>query len=168
MIEAPLLLRLQDFEKRHDEIVSYVFDVFTSMQKQYFTELSNVFSRYNDTISPESAPSLPLIVNHGSRQDIDEAKKSIAMNPQQSVSSMNQRSDSDTPSSSVHEPFLPPLVQSSPPSLVPPPPPPPPRKTPPPLPPSLRQSQKPSIPPPLPPGLEKRFTNQVVTVRHYS
>ena len=37
MIEAPLLLRLQDFEKRHDEIVSYVFDVFTSMQKQYFT-----------------------------------------------------------------------------------------------------------------------------------
>ena len=77
MIEAPLLLRLQDFEKRHDEIMSYAFDVFTSMQKQYFAEMSVVFSGYRAAVPPDSTPSLPLIVNHGSRQDIDEVKAAI-------------------------------------------------------------------------------------------
>ena len=77
MIEAPLLLRLQDFEKRHNEIMSYAFDVFTSMQKQYFAELSIVFSGYKSTVPSDLAPSLPLIMNNGSRQDIDEVKAAI-------------------------------------------------------------------------------------------
>ena len=152
MIETPLLLRLQDFEERHDHIISYAFNVFTSAQKLYFTEISNAFTGYCDVVPPESAPSRPLILNHGSRQDIDEAKRSMATSPQQPASSLDQN-DSMNPSSSVHE--LPSTVTPSPqshatlppqrnPSLVP----------------SVRPLQRPPIPPPPPPSFIKGSTHR--------
>ena len=152
MIETPLLLRLQDFEKRHDHIVSYAFDVFTSVQKQYFAEISNAFTGYSGVVPPESVPPVPLILNHGSRQDIDEAKRSIATSSQQPTSSLRP-DDSMNPSPSVHGSLSngTPSPQSH--SALPP-------QRNPPLPPSLRPLQRPPIPPPPPPSFGKSSTHR--------
>ena len=46
MIEAPLLLRLQDFESRHDAIFSYIFNVYVAAQKQFFFECSTAMAPF--------------------------------------------------------------------------------------------------------------------------
>ena len=78
MIEAPLLLRLMDFEKRHDAIVSYVTDVVTLTYKHFFQKLSQIYASAPDSIPVEREPTLPLILNHGNRSDIDDVKAAIA------------------------------------------------------------------------------------------
>ena len=78
MIEAPLLIRLQNFEERHDSIMTYAFTVFASIQKQFYCELANGMSVYPDFIPPEQSPALPFILNNGSTTDIDEVKAAIA------------------------------------------------------------------------------------------
>lgn len=77
MIEAPLLLRLQDFENRHDAIFAYIFSVYTAAQKQFFFECSTAMAVFPSAMGVEAAPSVPLILNHGSRSDIDEVKSAI-------------------------------------------------------------------------------------------
>ena len=77
MIEAPLLLRLQDFENRHDAIFAYIFSVYTAVQKQFFFECSTAMAVFPSAMGVEAAPSVPLILNHGSRSDIDEVKSAI-------------------------------------------------------------------------------------------
>ena len=77
MIEAPLLLRLQDYEVRHDAIVNYVFEVFMMIQKQCFTLIASAYTNYSDNVDMASAPSLPLILNHGNRSDVDDVLAAI-------------------------------------------------------------------------------------------
>ena len=77
MIEAPLLLRLQDYEVRHDAIVNYVFEVFMMIQKQCFTLIASAFTNYSDNVDMAGAPSLPLILNHGNRSDVDDVLAAI-------------------------------------------------------------------------------------------
>ena len=77
MIEAPLLLRIQDFENRHDAIFAYIFSVYTAVQKQFFFECSTAMAVFPSAMGVEAAPSVPLILNHGSRSDIDEVKSAI-------------------------------------------------------------------------------------------
>lgn len=77
MIEAPLLLRLQDFESRHDAIFSYIFNVYTAAQKQFFFECSTAMAPFPPAAGADAAPALPLILNHGHRGDIDEVKMAI-------------------------------------------------------------------------------------------
>ena len=50
MIEAPLLLRLQNFEERHDSIMTYAFTVFVSIQKQFYCELANGMAIYPQVV----------------------------------------------------------------------------------------------------------------------
>ena len=78
MIEAPLLLRLQDYETRHDAIVNYVFEVFMMIQKQCITLISSMLTNYSDNVDMAGAPSLPLILNHGNRSDVDEVLAAIS------------------------------------------------------------------------------------------
>ena len=77
MIEAPLLLRLQDFESRHDAIFSYIFNVYVAAQKQFFFECSTAMAPVPPAVGADAAPALPLILNHGHRGDIDEVKMAI-------------------------------------------------------------------------------------------
>lgn len=77
MIEAPLLLRLQDYEVRHDAIVNYVFEVFMMIQKQCFTLIASAYTNYSDNVDMAGAPSLPLILNHGNRSDVDDVLAAI-------------------------------------------------------------------------------------------
>lgn len=77
MIEAPLLLRLQDYEVRHDAIVNYVFEVIMMIQKQCFTLIASAFTNYSDNVDMAGAPSLPLILNHGNRSDVDDVLAAI-------------------------------------------------------------------------------------------
>lgn len=77
MIEAPLLLRLQDFESRHDAIFSYIFNVYVAAQKQFFFECSTAMAPFPPAVGADAAPALPLILNHGHRGDIDEVKMAI-------------------------------------------------------------------------------------------
>ena len=77
MIEAPLLLRLQDYEVRHDAIVNYVFEVFMMIQKQCFTLIASAFTNSSDNVDMAGAPSLPLILNHGNRSDVDDVLAAI-------------------------------------------------------------------------------------------
>lgn len=78
MIEAPLLLRLQDYETRHNAIVNYVFEVFMTIQKQCFALIASGYTHYSDNVDMAGAPSLPLILNHGNRSDVDEVLAAIA------------------------------------------------------------------------------------------
>lgn len=78
MIEAPLLLRLLDFEKRHDAIVSYITDVVMLAYKNFLQKLSLMYASAPDVIPVEREPTLPLILNHGNRSDIDDVKAAIA------------------------------------------------------------------------------------------
>ena len=77
MVEAPLLLRLQDFERRHDEILTYIFDVVSSCQKQFFFDMTTAFANYMPSVPVERAPTVPLIFNHGVRTDMDEVRSAI-------------------------------------------------------------------------------------------
>ena len=77
MVEAPLLLRLQDFERRHDEILTYIFDVVSSCQKQFFFDMTTAFANYMPSVPVERAPTVPLIFNHGIRTDMDEVRAAI-------------------------------------------------------------------------------------------
>ena len=83
MIEAPLHLRINDFENRHDSVMSYVFDVLVSCQKQFFSDMSTNLSPYPMNVPTERAPAVPFILNHGVRTDIDEAKAAIARQKEQ-------------------------------------------------------------------------------------
>ena len=83
MIAAPLLLRLQNFEERHDSIMTYAFTVFVSIQKQFYCELANGMAIYPNVVSQEQSPALPFILNNGSTTDIDEVKAAIARQNEQ-------------------------------------------------------------------------------------
>lgn len=91
MIEAPLLLRLQDFENRHDAIFSYIFSVYTAAQKQFFFDCSTAMAVFPPAMNEEAAPSVPLILNHGSRSDIDEVKSAIQRQNQAAAAQQAQQ-----------------------------------------------------------------------------
>ena len=73
-----MLLRIQDYETRHDAIMNYVFEVFMAIQKQCFTLIVSTYAKCGDNVDMAGAPSLPLILNHGNRSDIDEVLAAIA------------------------------------------------------------------------------------------
>ena len=77
MIEAPLYLRINDFETRHDAIMTYVYQVFTSCQKLFFNACCSLVEKAPETVPAEQAPALPFILNHGSRSDVEEVKEQI-------------------------------------------------------------------------------------------